>query len=82
LIHRGDQPFPFGSGEHRAVPAAWNNSDILMSHVSINHDRTGFRRDLNVVYPIDRLRELAAEGVIGGVAETNLPSWDRPTPRA
>jgi D-proline reductase (dithiol) PrdB len=42
-----------------------------MSHVSINFDRTGFQRDLNVVYPIDRLRELAAEGVIGGVAATH-----------
>ena len=23
LIRRGDKPFPVGSGEHRAVPAAW-----------------------------------------------------------
>ncbi len=43
-----------------------------MSHVSINFDRAGFQRDLNVVYPVDRVRELAAEGVIGGVAETNF----------
>ena len=71
LIHRGDKPFPFGSGEFRAVPGAWPAEDILMSHVSINYDRAGFQRDLNVVYPIDRLRELAAEGVIGGVAETH-----------
>lgn len=71
LIHRGDTPFPFGSGEHRSVPGAWNNADILMSHVSINFDRAGFQRDINVVYPIDRLRDLAAEGVIGGVAETH-----------
>ena len=47
-------------------------SEILISHVSINFDRTGFQRDLSVVYPIDRLRELAAEGVIGGVAETHF----------
>ena len=46
--------------------------DILTSHVSINFDRAGFQRDLNVIYPIDRLRELAAEGVIGGVAETHF----------
>src|SRR5580704_2788218 len=71
LIHRGDKPFPFGSGEYRAVPGAWSNSEILISHVSINFDRAGFQRDINVVYPIDRLRELAAEGVIGGVASTH-----------
>src|ERR1700739_4015893 len=65
LIHRGDKPFPFGSGEYRAVPSDWENNDILMSHVSINFDRAGFQRDINVVYPIDRLREFAADGVIG-----------------
>jgi D-proline reductase (dithiol) PrdB len=71
LIHRGDKPFPFGSGEYRAVSGAWDNADILMSHVSINFDRAGFQRDINVVYPIDRLRDLAAEGVIGSVADTH-----------
>lgn len=39
-----------------------------MSHVSINFDRAGIQRDVNVVYPIDRLGELAAERVIGSVA--------------
>ena len=72
LIHRGDQPFPFGSGEYRAVPGTWDNADILMSHVSINYDRAGFQRDINVVFPIDRLRDLAAEGVIGSVAATHF----------
>lgn len=71
LIRRGDQPFAFGSAECRFVPASTPTDDILVSHVSINFDRAGFQRDLNVVYPIDRLRELAAEGVIGGVADTH-----------
>jgi D-proline reductase (dithiol) PrdB len=72
LIRRGDQPFHFGSAECRFVPASRPAADILMSHVSINFDRAGFQRDLNVVYPVDRLRELVAEGVIGGMAETNF----------
>ena len=71
LIHRGDKPFPFGSGEYRAVPSTWATADILMSHVSINFDRAGFQRDINVVFPIDRLRDLAAEGMIGSVADTH-----------
>ena len=71
LIKRGDVPFAFGTSEHRAVPAALPSADILMSHVSINFDRSGFQRDINTVYPIDRLRELAADGVIGGVADTH-----------
>lgn len=71
LIRRGDAPFPFGTGECRFLPAALPTGDLLISHVSINFDRAGFQRDVNVVYPIDRLRELAAEGVIGGVADTH-----------
>jgi D-proline reductase (dithiol) PrdB len=72
LIRRGDQPFHFGSAECRFLPASMPAGDILMSHVSINFDRAGFQRDLNVVYPIDRLRELVAEGMIGGMAETHF----------
>jgi D-proline reductase (dithiol) PrdB len=82
LIHRGDKPFPFGSGEYRAVPSDWSNSDILVSHVSINFDRAGYQRDLNVVYPIDRLRELAAEGVIGTVAATHYTVMGSTDPAA
>jgi D-proline reductase (dithiol) PrdB len=72
LVRRGDKPFPFGSAECRFLPASTPTDEILISHVSINFDRTGFQRDLNVVYPIDRLRELAAEGVIAGVADTHF----------
>lgn len=71
LFQRGEAPFHFGSTEFRRLPATLPTGDILLSHVSINFDRAGFQRDINVVYPIDRLRELAAEGVIGGVAETH-----------
>ena len=72
LIRRGEKPFHFGSAECRFLPASIPAGELLISHVSINFDRAGFQRDLNVVYPIDRLRELAAEGVIGGMAETNF----------
>ena len=41
--------------------------DMQLSHFSPNFDRVGVAQDLNVVYPIDRLDELAADGVIGSV---------------
>lgn len=41
---------------------------LRLGHFSPNFDRGGFAADLNVVYPIDRLRELAAAGTIGSVA--------------
>lgn len=71
LIRRGEPPFPFGSPEVRFLPATTPPEDLLISHVSINFDRAGFQRDINTAYPIDRLRELAADGVIGGVADTH-----------
>ena len=40
-----------------------------MSHVSVNYDRTGFQEDVNVVLPLDRLRELEREREIGAVAD-------------
>ena len=42
--------------------------DLELGHVSPNFDRAGFHADINCVYPIDRLNELAAKGVIGSVA--------------
>jgi D-proline reductase (dithiol) PrdB len=44
-------------------------NDLVMSHISTNFDRTGFQQDWNVVFPLDRLRELAAQGIIGSVAD-------------
>jgi D-proline reductase (dithiol) PrdB len=71
LIRRGDAPFPFGSPEVRFLPHDVPLNDLLVSHVSINFDRSGYQRDINTVYPVDRLRELAAERVIGGLAPTH-----------
>jgi D-proline reductase (dithiol) PrdB len=50
--------------------------------VSINFDRAGFQRDINVVYPIDRLRELAADGVIGSVAAAHYTVMGSTDPAA
>jgi D-proline reductase (dithiol) PrdB len=69
LSLRSDDTFRPGASDYRVIPAAVDSADIIMSHVSTNFDRTGFQQDINVVFPIDRLRELAAEGVFGSVAD-------------
>src|SRR5258706_15834892 len=66
---RGDRSFSYGDGDYRVIPADTPAEDIVMSHVSVNFDRTGFQQDLNVVLPLDRLKELAATGTIGAVAD-------------
>ncbi|MEO7369602.1 MAG: glycine/sarcosine/betaine reductase selenoprotein B family protein [Ilumatobacteraceae bacterium] len=45
---------------------------LTLAHSSPNFDRTGLAMDVNVVYPVDRLAELAASGVIGSVASKHL----------
>ncbi len=68
LQRRGDRPFGFRSTEYRVINED-GDDDIVMSHVSTNFDRSGFQQDLNVIFPLARLRELAAEGVIGSIAK-------------
>lgn len=72
LHRRSEPPFLFGSPEWRELPASLPASEIVMSQVSINFDRSGYQRDLNVVYPIDRMREAVAQGRVGAVADTNV----------
>ena len=68
---RGDRPFGPGAAanDYRVIPGDVAAADVVMSQLSVNFDRTGFQQDLNVVFPIDRLRELARDGIIGSVAD-------------
>jgi len=65
---RGDAPFNGFSGEYRVIPGDAAAGDLVMSHVSTNFDRSGFQQDLNLVLPLDRLRELVEQKVIGSLA--------------
>ncbi len=61
-----DDAFTNTDTSYRALDRAERN--LKLGHWSPNFDRNGFAIDLNVVYPIDRLEELASAGVIGDVA--------------
>src|SRR3954466_8626040 len=71
LVVRGERPFPGREADYRVIPGDTRPDELLCSHISINFDRTGFQEDWNVVFPLDRLNELAAEGTIGSVATTH-----------
>ncbi len=66
---RGERPFHLGATDYRVIPGDVAAGDLVMTHISSNFDRTGFQQDRNVVFPLDRLRELAEEGEIGSVAD-------------
>jgi D-proline reductase (dithiol) PrdB len=37
--------------------------------MATSFDRSGFQQDCNIVFPIDRLRKLEEQGVIGSLAD-------------
>jgi D-proline reductase (dithiol) PrdB len=71
---REDEPFVSapqrgGDTSYRVIPRDTSAADIIQSHVSIGFDHTGIYRDINVTFPMDRLRELKEWGVIGSLAD-------------
>lgn len=65
---RTQEPFRREDPGMRVIPSATPVAEIVQSHTSIGFDRTATARDINVVYPIDRLHELVDRGRIGGIA--------------
>jgi len=63
-----DAPFTVGAVDYRVIPGDIDFADVILSHVSTNFDRSAFQTDPNISFPIDRLREMADAGEIGGVS--------------
>jgi len=57
-----------GDASFRSIPSSTPAERIGISHT--HYDTTGADADANVVFPIDRLREMEAAGAIGSLAET------------
>jgi D-proline reductase (dithiol) PrdB len=78
LSMRGDRPFDleserrrpsWGDPSFRRIRAGATSADVEVNHL---HIETSFiRRDLNVALPLDRLRELVGEGVVGAMTSTH-----------
>ena len=68
LHRREDRKFRGGATDYRILPGDLDYADLAMSHVSVNFDRSGFQQDVDVVFPLQRLRELEEADEIGSVA--------------
>ena len=65
---RSDRPFNLnGDPTFRVIPKGTQAAELAISHQA--YDKTDALRDFNLVFPIERLRELEAEHVIGRLAE-------------
>jgi D-proline reductase (dithiol) PrdB len=82
LHSRKDRPFGGMEGDYRVIAGDTPAADLVMTHISTNFDRTGFQQDWNLVFPIDRLHELAADGVIGSVADYHFSFMGATDPSA
>ena len=78
---RDDDVYQRDATDFRVIPGDVDPADVVMSHVSVNFDRTGFQQDLNVCFPLERLREFASEGIIGSVADFHFTVSGAADPR-
>jgi D-proline reductase (dithiol) PrdB len=68
---KSQEPFdPDGDNSWREIPGDVVASDLMVTHEHYDHRHAD--QDINTVFPIDRLREAADEGLIGGVAQRHL----------
>jgi D-proline reductase (dithiol) PrdB len=81
LHRKGDRPFAVGATDYRVIPVTIAANELVMSHLSTNFDRTGFQQDWNVVFPLDRLKELVACGEIGSLAQYHYSFMGASDPR-
>ena len=68
-VYRKDQP-PFHQKDdtsHREIPKDVSVDDLRISHFGYRTEDA--RKDPNCVFPIERMRELEADGVIGELAD-------------
>src|SRR5260370_16561252 len=58
---------PFGDFRFRRVPSSSRHGDLIIHQLKYPHDDADV--DVNVIFPIERLQELASEGVLGGLTQ-------------
>ena len=67
---KSDDPFdvlaPNGDSSYREIPSDVTSDDLQVNHRHYNNEDAS--RDVNCMFPIDRLNELRLQRVIGGVA--------------
>jgi len=59
-----------GDLTYRVIPPDAASSDLVVTHH--HYDHADADADINVVFPLDVLNDLAAEGFIGGVAKKHI----------
>lgn len=68
--HRGQNPFdmsdPEGDPTFRVLDVRQSTYDLMITHDYYDH--TDADKDINIVFPIERLKEFEKEGIVGKIA--------------
>jgi D-proline reductase (dithiol) PrdB len=67
-----DEHVKGGDASYRVIPADADVRTLIDTHRSDTFDHSGVAADANLVFPLDRLHELAREGVVGRVNRRHL----------
>lgn len=59
-----------GDFTYRIVPDSTPSSELMVSHGG--YDNSDVNKDINCMFPIDPLHQLAKDGVIGGVSDLHI----------
>ena len=71
LHYRDDPSFEFVDATFRPIDGQEDPDNLVMSHSSVNFDKTGFTEDVNIVFPLERFRELMEDGTIASLADVH-----------
>lgn len=68
---REQEPYNIeGDNSWRLIPGESESSQLMITHSHYDHHDAD--QDINCVFPLDRLRDLASQGIIGGVGDKHL----------
>lgn len=69
--HKDDERFNLaGDFSYRIVKDSMKTKDLMVSHGG--YDNSDVNKDVNCMFPLDRLHELAKDKVIGAVCDTHI----------
>lgn len=71
LHYRDDPAFEFADATFRPIDGREDPDNLVMSHSSVNFDKSGFAEDVNIVFPLARFRALVESGIVGSLADVH-----------
>ena len=71
LHYRDDPAFELADATFRPIDGQEDPDNLVMSHSSVNFDKSGFTEDVNLVFPLSRFKELVDQQIIGSLANVH-----------